>query len=124
MERVSVLVIEDDEDVRSLLMTHLTALGCMVRTASDAEEGLRMAMTESPDLVVLDIAFPLVHGRRAFDLLQADARTSSCRIVVTSILDPEELAGVGADAVLPKPFLRSDVSRVLDEVTGTVKEGS
>lgn len=123
MERVNVLVIDDEEDVRSLLTRHLTDLGCAVRSAADGTEGLRLAAAQPPDLVILDILLPGTGGHEVFHRLRTDPLTSSCRIVLASVLDREDLVGLGADAILPKPFLRSDLVAVCHRLSRTVKEG-
>lgn len=124
MERVNVLVIDDEEDVRSLLRRHLTDLGYTVRTAADGAEGLRLATMQPPDLVILDILLPGLDGHEVFHRLRADPLTSSSRIVIASVLDREDLAELGADAILSKPFLRSDLVSVCHRLSRTVKEGS
>ncbi|WP_344865575.1 response regulator [Planomonospora alba] len=111
-----VLVIEDEQDVCDLLRRHLSGLGCEVRTADNGELGLLLAVTDPPDLVVLDIRLPGVDGRQVARALQADPRTRGCRIVVTSVLDAEDLLDINADAVLPKPFRRADVKRAVDSL--------
>lgn len=124
MERVSVLVIDDEEDVRSLFRTHLRGIGCAVRTAATGEEGLRLASEEPPDIVFLDMMLPGLEGSAVLGRLRTDPSTSPCRIAIASVLDHDDLIGLGADASLPKPFLRGDLVRVIDELSGTVKEGS
>ncbi|GAT71098.1 chemotaxis protein CheY [Planomonospora sphaerica] len=111
-----VLVIEDEEDVRDLLQRHLNGLGCQVRTAENGEIGLLLAVSDPPDLVVLDIRLPGVDGREVARTLQSDPRTRDCRIVVTSVLDAEDLLDINADAVLPKPFRRADVKKAVDSL--------
>ncbi|MBG0818585.1 two-component system response regulator [Planomonospora sp. ID82291] len=113
-----VLVIEDEEDVRDLLRRHLNGLGCQVRTAESGEAGLTLAVSDPPDLVVLDIRLPGVDGRQVARALQSDPRTRGCRIVVTSVLDAEDLLDINADAVLPKPFRRADVKKAVDSLWG------
>jgi DNA-binding response OmpR family regulator len=111
------LVIEDERDILDLLEGHLRRLGYGVSGALTGERGLDLAQSDPPDVVVVDIRLPGIDGREVIRRLKADRRTRSCSIVVCSVLDPGELADVGADAVLPKPFGRSALNRVMTKLT-------
>lgn len=108
-----VLVIEDDEDVAHLLGSHLRRLGCVVSTAATGEEGIAQAVAQPPDVIVVDILLPGIDGRHVVRALRANERTRHCRVVVSSVLDREDLLDIPTDAVLPKPFSRRDVARLL-----------
>ena len=118
-----VLVIEDDPDVSALLTRHFRELGCPVVVASSGEEGLRLAFAEPPDIAVVDVMLPGIDGRDVLRSLRADGRTRGCRLVVSSVLDREDLVGLG-DEVLPKPFRQSAVARLLDSYRGSVAKES
>lgn len=57
-----VLVIDDEAVIRELMERHLTAIGCKVVTAANAEEGARRASEAKPDLVFMDIRMPGMGG--------------------------------------------------------------
>jgi CheY-like chemotaxis protein len=118
-----VLVIEDDDDVLDLLEGHLTRLGYRVSRASDGETGVAVAHLKPPDVVVLDMKLPGIDGREVARRLRGDPRTAGCRIVVTSVLDPQDLEDGRFDGVLPKPFRRRDVQDALAAVTHLAPEG-
>ncbi len=107
------LVIEDDRDVSALLASHLRRLGCAVVEAASGEAGVELALDQRPDVVVVDMVLPGMDGRAVVARLRHDSRTRDCRVVVSSILDPEDCRDVACDAMLPKPFTRRDVVRVL-----------
>jgi DNA-binding response OmpR family regulator len=111
------LVIEDERDIADLLGGHLRRLGFLVSSAYTGERGLDLARTDPPDVVLVDIRLPGIDGREVVRRLKSDRRTRRCSIVVCSVLDPEGLAGLGADAVLAKPFRRSALTRVIRDVT-------
>ncbi|MGJ5830519.1 response regulator [Streptomyces ossamyceticus] len=71
--------------------------------ACSGEEGLGLAFGDPPDIAVVDVLLPGIDGREVVRRLRADKRTRGCRLVVSSVLDPEDLIGV-ADEVLAKPF--------------------
>ncbi|MEU4496499.1 response regulator [Streptomyces sp. NPDC023998] len=109
-----VLVIEDDLDVSALLKRHLSGLGCQVAMADTGEEGLELAFADPPDMVVIDILLPGIDGREVIRRLRADSRTSKCHLVVSSVLDQQDLSELAVDEMLAKPFRRSSVMRLLD----------
>lgn len=111
-----VLVIEDDLDVNALLERHLSGLGCQVAVADTGEEGLELAFADPPDMVIIDILLPGIDGREVVRRLRADSRTSKCHLVVSSVLDPQDLAELAVDELLAKPFRRSSVRRLLDSL--------
>lgn len=113
----SALVIEDERDILDLLQSHLTTLGFSVNGAQTGERGLVLALNDPPDVVLVDIRLPGIDGREVIRRLRADERTSRCRIVVCSVVDPDDLAEIEADAVLTKPFMKSTLSRVVKQVT-------
>lgn len=117
------LVIEDEGDVLDLLRSHLDRLGCRVSGAQTGIGGLRLSREDPPDLVFVDIMLPDIDGREVIRLLRADARTAECRIVLCTVLDAEHLAGIPADAVLPKPFVKADVINVMELFTPATPEG-
>jgi CheY-like chemotaxis protein len=106
------LLVEDDADVGALLRHHLDALHYEVRHVTTAEEALDRIGERSPDVAIVDIVLPGADGRAVVRALQASPAHRGCRIIVTSILDRDDL-GVDVDAVLSKPFGRSDVLRAL-----------
>ena len=113
MEPLNVLVIEDDTDVLDLLHGHLTRLGCRVSRATDGETGVALALGTVPDVVFVDVMLPGINGHEVGRQLRGDARTAGCRIVGTSVLDAQDIAGPEFDAVLAKPFRRADIQTAL-----------
>jgi DNA-binding response OmpR family regulator len=115
--RPRALVIEDEWDILELLQGHLRRMGYWVSGAQTGERGLALALTDPPDVVLVDIRLPGIDGREVIRRLRTDRRTDHCRIVVCSVLDPDDLADLDADAVLSKPFGRSALARVIKRVT-------
>jgi CheY-like chemotaxis protein len=107
------LVVEDDPDVQQLLHTHLRRLGWDVRVVGSGEAALDEAFARTPDLVVLDVLLPGIDGRDVVRALRHHAPTRACPVVVTTVLDAEDLEELALDGVLPKPFSRADVERVV-----------
>ncbi|TMM12450.1 MAG: response regulator, partial [Actinobacteria bacterium] len=62
MSAARVLVVDDDEDIRSLVRTLLERVGVTVFEAPDGREGLREFHAQRPDLVILDVSMPQLDG--------------------------------------------------------------
>jgi two-component system, OmpR family, KDP operon response regulator KdpE len=100
-----VLLIEDEQPIRRFLRASLTAVGYRVVEAASGEEGLRMAATQPPDLVILDLGLPGLDG---LDVLRRLRDWLTAPILVLSARDQEkqkiEALDAGADDYLTKPF--------------------
>ncbi|MEV5436200.1 response regulator [Streptomyces sp. NPDC052682] len=119
---VHVLVIEDEHDVSDLLKRHLTALGCSVRIAASGEEGLDLAFADPPDVAIVDVLLPGIDGREVIRRLRADERTKRCHVVVSSVLDRDDLVPLPADDLLAKPFRQAAVARLLTSYRSSVSQ--
>jgi CheY-like chemotaxis protein len=117
------LVIEDERDVLALLESHLGRLGCRVSGVQNGRDGIVLAQADPPDIVFLDMMLPDIDGREVVRVLRDDARTAHCPIVVCSVLDADDVADVPADAVLAKPFARSDVTCLVELFTASFADG-
>jgi two-component system, OmpR family, response regulator len=119
---MNVLLIDDDDSVRMLARISLVKVGGMhVTEASSGPEGLVAAAQDPPDVILLDVMMPGMDGPSTFTALKANARTAGIPVIfLTAKAMPTELArlsGLGAIAVLTKPFdpltLAADVRRAL-----------
>jgi PAS domain S-box-containing protein len=110
-----ILVIDDDPDARVLMTHFLEDLGCEIRTAPSAGDGLRMAREEKPDLVTLDLMMPGVTGWEALREFKEDPALRDIPVVIVSMLagEGERSNLVGAVDLLNKPVDREDLLRVL-----------
>jgi two-component system, OmpR family, KDP operon response regulator KdpE len=100
-----VLLVEDDGRIRTSLVRSLTERGHAVSSAHTAMNGLRQAVDERPDVVVLDLGLPDLDGREVLRMLRAVSRVPV--IVATARDDEEEIVralDAGADDYVIKPF--------------------
>lgn len=109
-----VLVVEDDAELLSMLAFNLQRSGYRVEQAADGAEGLRLARTAAPDLVVLDLMLPKLDGRQVCRQIREQ---SDVPILVLTALDREidvvNGLDAGADDYMTKPFsLREFLARV------------
>lgn len=100
-----VLVVDDDEKILDLVKAYLERSSFEVVTASDGREALAHFRAERPDLVVLDLMLPEIHG---MDLARAIRRESEVPIIMLTAMadDVDRVAGLeaGADDYVVKPF--------------------
>jgi DNA-binding response OmpR family regulator len=100
-----ILVIEDDWRISNLVRLYLHSEGFEVIQAFDGREGVRLAGEVQPDLIVLDLMLPGLHGR---DACLAIRQRSSVPILMLTALDDDrdivEGLDVGADDYITKPF--------------------
>ncbi|MXM64893.1 response regulator [Streptomyces sp. HUCO-GS316] len=118
-----VLVIEDDPDVSALLARHFRELGCPVAAAYTGEEGLDLAFADPPDIAVVDMMLPGIDGREVIRRMRADERTTGCHVVVSTVLDKDEVRDL-ADDLLAKPFRQSSVARLVSSYRSSVSGSS
>jgi DNA-binding response OmpR family regulator len=104
--KLKVLVVEDDAMVRDVLTTLLGFDDFEVVEASDGSEGLRLAESTQPDIVLLDVELPVIDGLEVCRSLRK--RAPETRIVMVtgraSVVDELEGIAAGADVYLRKPF--------------------
>jgi two-component system, cell cycle response regulator DivK len=121
-----VLVIEDNVSNMTLATFLLKSVGHTVLSATDAEEGLAMARSERPELILMDIQLPGMDGLEATALLKRDATTRTVPVIALTALamkgDEERIRGAGCDGYIAKPmrykeFLET-VSRFLPSPEG------
>lgn len=100
-----VLVIEDEQPIRRFLRASLTAEGYRVTEAENGEEGLRLAVQQPPDLVILDLGLPGMDGQ---EVLRRLREWLTAPVIVLSARDQEkqkvEALDGGADDYVTKPF--------------------
>ena len=103
-----VLIVEDNENNRCLFRDILTFHGYEVTVATDGQEGVDMARTLLPDLVLMDIQMPGMDGLSAGIILKGAAGTCGLKIVaLTSFAmsgDREKILAAGFDGYLSKPI--------------------
>jgi DNA-binding response OmpR family regulator len=82
----TILVVDDDTNLTTLYEAALTARGFRVVVASDGEAALQMAESEKPDLILLDIMMPSIHGLHVLDILKATPETKDSKIIMLTAL--------------------------------------
>jgi DNA-binding response OmpR family regulator len=104
----SVLVVEDETDIRNLVVFHLAREGFRCRTAATGIEALQEVRGHPPDLIVLDLMLPEMDGLEVCRRLRADPASAAVPIIMLTAKADEvdRVVGLemGADDYLVKPF--------------------
>jgi CheY-like chemotaxis protein len=113
----TVLVVDDDEDSRRILMYGLGSAGYRVLLAENGAAAIEVCRNVRPDVVIMDLAMPEMDGFTATRQLKSDERTRDVPIIAWSArvfaAEAKDLHDVGFDEVLPKPSLPADVIQVV-----------
>jgi two-component system cell cycle response regulator DivK len=115
-----VLVVEDNPANMKLTSLLLHSAGHIVLPAVDAETGLRLALAEQPDLILMDIQLPGMDGLAATAILKEDPATAAIPIIALSALamkaDKERSQTAGCDAYIVKPLRYKELYTVMNHL--------
>lgn len=104
----SILVAEDERDIREFLVVALQVCGFDVIQARNGEEAVALTHCHNPDLILLDVRMPKVSGFQACEMLKADPRTRNIPIIfLSAYANKDEIQrglALGADEYLTKPI--------------------
>jgi CheY-like chemotaxis protein len=121
----SVLVVEDDRDLRMAMRDVLSMQGCWVDTAASAPEALRLVLSRNYQIVVSDIHLPQMDGMELARLLSR--RVHSPRIILVTVFpSPEtvkEAYAAGASQCMSKPISLAALYRLVKELADAGVEG-
>jgi signal transduction histidine kinase/DNA-binding response OmpR family regulator len=116
----TVLVVDDDPHIRSLLQQEFTEAGYAVRLAEDGRQALAQIREETPGIVILDVMMPEMNGFDVAAVLKNDPATMDIPIIILSIVEDKERGfRLGVDRYLTKPIdtvsLFREVGTLLDQ---------
>jgi two-component system response regulator VicR len=115
-ERPVVLVVDDDRGVQDAVREELANSGYEIIVASDGDTAIKLLDALTPDVLVLDLRLPHVSGPMVaakLNMLPSRPRVLICSAVPYA---PEIANDVGADGVLLKPFVRSDLRQEIERL--------
>jgi CheY-like chemotaxis protein len=121
-----ILIVEDEDALIRILDFMLRSRGYEVLPARDGAEGLRLATTERPDLIVLDVMLPLMDGIEVCRRLKADPEYHEIPILLLTAKaqaeDRRRGMEAGADLLLTKPYDRSVLLESVDRLIETGRQ--
>ena len=107
-ESATILIVEDEQDIRELLAYNLEKEGYATVQAADGKEGLELARSRKPDLILLDLMLPKMDGLAVCRELERDSGTVRIPIIMLTARgeDVDRILGfeLGADDYVVKPF--------------------
>ncbi len=119
-QSAKIMIADDDDDFREMLSGYLSSEGYSIVEVSDGSEVFDRTVTESPDVILLDVMMP---SRNGFDIcrdIKSDKRTRHSNVIMLTVKDslPDKLTGyvAGAQRYLCKPCSLGDISECLQAV--------
>lgn len=118
----TILLADDHEDNRLALLTVLEREGYRTLGAANGQEACTVALEHMPDLILMDLAMPVMDGRQAMRHLRADERTAGIPIIVLTAMalsvDRDRLVAEGFDGLLIKPCMPPHLVAEVRRVAG------
>jgi CheY-like chemotaxis protein len=112
-----ILLVEDNEMNRDMLSRRLVRNGFEVVIAVDGQQGLAMATSESPDVILMDMSLPVMDGWEATRRVKADPATNSIPVIALTanalVEDRERAMAAGCDDFDTKPV---ELPRLLEKI--------
>lgn len=115
-----VLVIDDEKVLRELLLSKIGQAGFEVVGAADGDEGLKKALAEHPDLILLDIIMPKMDGITMLKKLREDVWGKIVPVIVLSNLNTAEAVEKSLESGAYDYLVKVDYS--LDDLVGVVRK--
>jgi two-component system, cell cycle response regulator DivK len=121
---MNILYVEDNEDNIYMLLSRLTRAGFTVVIATDGEQGVAVAASEKPDLVLMDLSLPVLDGWEATRRIKTAPETSRIPIIALSAHampgDAEKALAAGCDDFDTKPV---ELPRLLAKIRALKPDG-
>lgn len=120
----TILLVEDNELNRDMLSRRLERKGFEIMIATDGKQGVQLAQSALPDLILMDMSLPIMDGWEATRLLKQDPVTKAIPIVGLSAHamagDREKALNAGCDDYETKPV---DLTRLVSKIEGLTPLG-
>jgi two-component system OmpR family response regulator len=112
-----ILVVDDHREITDLVAEALSDEGFEVRVAHDGASALRAVQERRPDLLLLDVAMPVMSGEEVLRRLRGQGDQNLPIILMTADRSPERYAALGADQLIRKPF---DIGRLIQLIARAI----
>ena len=123
-----ILVVEDDQDIRELLIDSLSDIGYDVMGAEDGGAGLQSAIEGLPDIILLDMMMPVLDGLLVLDRLKANPITQAVPVIMVSAKGQEQdiatALNSGALSYLVKPWEPDDLEAKVLQAESAIRKAA
>lgn len=120
-----ILVVEDNRDNMTLITDVLSSLSYVVLQAVDGEQGVELAATEQPDLILMDLSLPKMDGWTATREIKSNAQLAHIPIIALTahamVGDRERALEAGCDDYISKPINLQELAKKLNQYIGAPK---
>ncbi len=117
----TILIVDDEENIRRFLSHELTRNGYRVIEAANGREAIDIAREYCPDLITLDVMMPDISGFDVTKALKHDPVAKDIPVIIVSVMgDKQEALRLGADDYVTKPFETSDILDKINALLGGV----
>ena len=120
-----ILLVEDNEMNRDMLSRRLTRNGFDIVIAVDGQQGVDLALSEGPDLILMDMSLPVLDGWEATRQLKANAATAKIPVIALTAhamtQDKEKALAAGCDEFDTKPV---ELPRLLEKINSLLRSAS
>jgi CheY-like chemotaxis protein len=116
-----ILIVDDEESIRSLLRQELTEAGYLTSEASNGKEAIESIREHRPDLIILDVMMPEINGFDVAAIIKNDPQTMDIPIIILSIVqDKARGFRIGVDRYLTKPI---DTAQLFEDISVLLEQG-
>lgn len=118
----TILIVDDDPQIRKMLVEVLTLEGYPTETATNGQEALDMLSPAAPRIVLLDLLMPVLDGRGVMQQLDNDpaARSAHKVILVSALGNLETARDLSVDGTLSKPFTVVQLMSVMEPLARSI----
>ena len=114
------LVVEDEEDIKQLLLEELEDKGYEVLLADDGEAALQRLSQEIPDIMFVDVYMPVMDGLELITRIKGDPATARIPVVMVTVMNAlateKKARELGVEHYLTKPWESGELDLILDQV--------
>ena len=118
--QITILIVEDDQDLRESLATALRDEGCHVLSAQDADEAIASVKAHKVNIIFMDICLPDMNGVKVYKAIKKIQPAATTVMMTGFFVQDLVNAAISAGAydVLYKPFTMDDILKMIKKITG------
>jgi DNA-binding response OmpR family regulator len=114
-----ILIVEDEPDIREAMAEAITQAGFLVSVAENGAVGLRVALSEQPDLILLDIVMPVMDGHTFLEKLRDNPWGQHVKVIMLTSMDDVRNIATAHTSTIDDYIIKAHSS--LDEIVNKVK---